>query len=173
MSKFTGNLPVVMHDNKKWLQHDHSQSWSSGAGIRAALDALAAELDRLVAEETKEAVLDYAQNAEMALGVASNGELLVGVRMANADAHVAVSISFRELVSNAIKEIRPTIGTDPGAQALLSAMISVGKALSQITSPPPDRAQNQQNPSSQLSDPGQQHVNPKRPVRRPPPMAGA
>lgn len=178
--KFTGNLPVQVHSTKAWLQHDHAQHWSDGGQIRQAVDALVAALEGVVADETKAAVLDYASSAEMALGVSPAGELLVGVRMSNSDAHVAVSIGFRELVLNALKEIRPNLGTDPGAQALLSAMISVARALSQVLAPPVEERQSgvQQPLHQGLNYPGNQKLNvpstpPKRPTRNPPPVAGA
>jgi hypothetical protein len=141
MTRTYGKTKVQGSDLALWAKHDHAANWSDGGRIREILNSIAVELEAIVADETKAAVADYASNAEVALKVSPEGHLLVGVRTYNQDAAIISYVAFPQLVLNAINEIKPTLGTNEDAQALLSSLISTGRALANLGQPPREKVE--------------------------------
>lgn len=168
MKTMYGSTGVAADDLRDWAAHDHSKSWNDGGAVQQILGVAARDLEKLVADESKAAVADYANAAEMALGVSPEGHLLVGVRLWNDDAAIIVKVPFMQLVLNAIQDVRGNIATDAQAQALLSAIVSSGQKLASIGRP--------SQPAAPARGTHQQHAvrsqAPQRPARTAPSVVG-
>ena len=60
---------------------------------------------------------------------------MIGVKIANDEATLIAYVPLKRLLVSALGEIRPTLGVDPQAQALLSQLMTLGQQLASLGRP--------------------------------------
>ena len=138
--KWFGKRAAVVLGLDKWAAHDASKTWSDGGAVAEAVTesnkTLISQLEKIVADNATAGVSEYLSDAEIGVRADQTGEVIVGLRIANDQAVMIVEIPLRKLVVGALSEMRPTLGVDPQAQAVLSALISLGNNLSSLAGKP-------------------------------------
>ncbi len=133
--KWFGKGEVATSNRQAWESHDATQTWTDGGAVRQVLDEAAGKLERIVAENTSAAVADYVSTAGAALRATESGEVLLGLRIENDKSFMIVEVPLRKLMVAALMEVRPTIGVDPQAQLVVSALVTLGRQLASLGQP--------------------------------------
>ena len=148
-NKFYGKHSVDIVGRDTWDQHDTTRTWTDGGAVeealKSSLSALLPQLGKIVSDNATLAVSDYISSAEAGLRSTPSGEVIIGLRLSNAEAAMIVEIPLRKLIVGALSEMRPTLGIDKEAQATLSGLVALGNALVNLTkrdgqTPPPAHA---------------------------------
>jgi len=133
--KWFGKGEVATSNRQPWEAHDSTQTWTDGGAVRQVLDEAAGKLERIVAENATAAVADYVSTAGVALRATETGEVLLGLRIENDKSFMIVEVPLRKLMVTALMEVRPTIGVDPQAQLVVSALVTLGRQLASLGQP--------------------------------------
>ena len=153
--KHYGKVPVHIVGKDRWDTQSHTQSWSDDGEVRKVItDAIAQAiqpvigvLEEVVARNASLGASEYLATAESSLTVAPDGDVLIGVRIANDEAALIAYVPLKKLLISALSELRPSLGVDPQAQTMLSHLITLGNQIAQLGRP----AQANIQPSKELS----------------------
>lgn len=141
--KHFGRVPVQVAGKDRWDTQDHAASWSDDGEVRQVLTQALGEalkpvigaLEHVVARNASLGASEYMATAESTLTLAPDGDVLIGVRVANDEASLIAYVPLKKLIVSALGDIRPTLGVDPQAQALLSHLMTLGQQLAQLGRP--------------------------------------
>lgn len=133
-SRFWGKVQAKIQGLKAWTEHDHSTSWDDG-GVSEQLaqeitSDLSGRIKEVIADQTKEAVSEYARDAQFALG-ARDGQVMVGLNLASQGARIIVQVPLNELINAAVTDAYQQIA-HPEAQAFVSALMKLAGDLGQL-----------------------------------------
>lgn len=141
--KHFGRLPVQLVGKERWDAQDHASAWSDEGEVGVVLkkafdDALAPivqALEGVVAKNASLGASEYLALSEASATLSPDGELMIGVRVANDAVAMVAYVPFTQLIKSILSEIRPSLGIDPQAQAMLSQMIAIGRGLATLGQP--------------------------------------
>jgi hypothetical protein len=136
--KHYGKVPVQVSGRERWETQNHTQSWSDDGDVRKIIEPAIAALEQVVAKNAALGASEYLGSAESTLVLAPDNDILVGVRIANDEAALIAYVPLKKLLMAALSELRPTLGVDPNAQALLSQLITLGSQLASLGRPNPN-----------------------------------
>lgn len=138
--RFYGKTAVSIRGQKQWDAHDATKTWTDNGEVRAVIEAIVPEVERLIAKNATLGVSEYLSSAEAAMRADENGHLLIGVRIWNDEAAMIVEIPLTDLLVSALAETRDVVGVEPGAQAAVSALVNLGRQLTAVGGAAPPAA---------------------------------
>jgi hypothetical protein len=141
--KHFGRVSVQVSGKERWDGQNHSASWSDDGEVAAVINQslgdivkpIIAALEQVVARNASLGASEYLSSAESTLTLAPDGDVLIGVKIANDEATLIAYVPLKRLLVSALCEIRPTLGVDPQAQALLSQLMTLGQQLASLGRP--------------------------------------
>lgn len=132
-------VPLKTTGREAWEKQDVAGVWSDAGEVRAAvvrhMDQLIAELETVVARNAMIGASDYLSEGEASLSLSTDSDLVVGIRIYNDGAAMIAHVSLRQLLFSALQELRPSLGVDPRAQAILSQIVALGQQLARLGAP--------------------------------------
>jgi hypothetical protein len=135
MSKFSwGKLAAKVSGLKDWREHDASQTWSDAGEAEKLLASFLPEVQRVIAENVREGVAEYAAAGDFALSV-RDGALWVDLRIWNDKATMIVGVPIRDLLNQGIAEAYKSVGANPNAQEFISHVVALGKDINKLSMP--------------------------------------
>jgi len=139
---FWGKVGAKVAGLRGWKEHDHSVSWDDGGASDALGRDVAEKAKQIIADQTREAVAEYAADAEFALS-ARDGVLFVAINLTSAGSRLIVQVPFVDLVNKAVGDAYRSVA-NPASQEFLSTLIKtagdMARLRQQMTSAPqPER----------------------------------
>jgi hypothetical protein len=145
-----GKIAVNIWGKEKWEKQDATQVWSDGGSVRDLLDNLKAdfsravdgtvkEIERTVAENAVTAASEFASLGQAALQAGENGEVILGVLIDSGQCQQIIEVPLRHLFKEALMQARPTLGTNPESQEIVSSVLQIAQQLVQALTPPRER----------------------------------
>ncbi len=128
--KFFGKSRPKVAGYGDWLLHDHAEHWGDGGAAEELGKEVAVKARTMIAEQTREAVAEYAKDAELALS-AHQGHMIVAVNMANDGARLVIQVPLADLINAAVTEAFKSAFA-PASQEFISALISTSAQMANL-----------------------------------------
>lgn len=131
--KFFGKTTVAIPQAQKeaWDNQAAEKTWADDGEVGRTLEAIRPTIEKIVSQNATIGASEYLAAAEVAMR-AANKDILIGVRLSNAEAILIGEVSLRQLMMSAIQQARETAALDPGAQDLITTLVQIGRELSGI-----------------------------------------
>jgi hypothetical protein len=152
--KFFGKTTVAIPQAQKeaWDNQAAEKTWADDGEVGRTLEAIRPTIEKIVSQNATIGASEYLAAAEVAMR-ASSKDILIGVRLSNAEAVLIGEVSLRQLMMSAIQQAREVAAADPGAQELITTLVQIGRELSGI--PAGHNGPQQQPQPMNLSEPRQ------------------
>jgi hypothetical protein len=134
-TRWWGKVSAKIAGLKAWHAQDAddwAKSWDDGGAAQKLGEHVTAEARRIIAEQTKEAVAEYAKDAEFALGV-NNGAMMVGINISSASGRLIIQVPFVDLIDKATTDAYANAAS-PQAQDFLAALLKVAAGMDRLRS---------------------------------------
>jgi hypothetical protein len=128
--RYFGKITPKVAGYSDWITHDHAQHWGDGGAADELGKEVAQKARTIIAEQTREAVADYARDAQLAL-TAVRGHLVVAVKLENDGASMIIQVPLAELINAGINEAFKA-AFDPGAQDFISTLIQASGTFANL-----------------------------------------
>lgn len=138
-TKHYARVPLQTTGRDAWEQQDITGVWSDNGEVRTSvvrhMDQLIVELESVVARNAMIGASDYLAEGEASLALSPDNDILLGIRIYNDGASMIAHVSMRQILFSALQELRPRLGVDPQAQAVLSQIVALGQQLARLGAP--------------------------------------
>lgn len=133
--KFFGKTSVVIPQPQResWDSHAAEKTWSDAGEVRKVLETIAPVIEQLVSKNATLGASEYLASSEVAMR-AHDKDVLLGIRIWNEEVQMIGEVSLRNLLLTALQQARASLGVDPQAQALVAALMQIGRELASIVS---------------------------------------
>ena len=138
-------IPLKSVGREAWEKQDITGVWSDAGEVQAVvqrhLGNMIGELQDTVARNAMIGASDYLAEGEASLALSPENDILLGIRIYNDGAQMIAHASLRQLLFQALSELRPHVAIDPQAQALLSQLKALGHQLANLGNAPKQKTE--------------------------------
>lgn len=131
-TKVFGKSKGQLTNLNTWDKHDHGPHWttanSSGHSIGVRIGQI---IDNTIAKEAKEAVKDYAAEAEFGLSVV-DGKVYERLRLYNSAASITTQVDLVEQILTTVRDAKKAIHEPANQQMLASLGAGIGKIIHEL-----------------------------------------
>ena len=125
-------IPLKSVGREAWEKQDITGVWSDAGEVQAVVQR---HLGNMIGAS------DYLAEGEASLALSPENDILLGIRIYNDGAQMIAHASLRQLLFQALSELRPHVAIDPQAQALLSQLKALGHQLANLGNAPKQKTE--------------------------------
>lgn len=133
--KTFGRVPLAVQGRDRWEAQGPAH-WSDEGEVQKILQPFVAQmanaLKDVVARNAALGASEYLAIGEVTLVPGEQGDVLIGLKIDNGEASLIAYVPFKKLIVAALEDVRPVLGVNPQAQALLSQLIGLGRQLASL-----------------------------------------